>query len=508
MSKNKRNSITNPSSIFFSHKLLVLATLAICIIIIPLTVTSLTMKKNVYTHASSNNLTASGTNLLLNGKITQFTGVNAYEIATNLNVNPGCGPTVTNPDTFFSKLRQTSLVRIWGFEGSMTKYNPNTKQFDWSALDAVLASATKYNQLVILSIGNQWGTCDDNRYKDINFYNGGYMNVYNPNGTTPVSYWNYMQAIVNHFKFNSALGMWELMNEPEAKDSATGSCNEANAANALRSFFDNVGKKLKSLDPNHLIESGILGSGQCGTSGGDYQFVHATSGVDVASYHDYGADNSPMPGDQYNGLQVRLNQMKKDNKPLIIGEVGMKAHNNITNCMTLSHRVTLMNNKMNAQFPAGIDAFLPWDWMPQNTNQCIYETITYNDPLMSLLYNYPLLGNTPAGTTLQNTIDTISSSAQFSDLPLQVAVLEPEVNMQLNPGQTINLTAAISGNNNGSIVSFYENNSFVCSSSGTPFACSWTIPFGINMQYTIIAKAVDSYGNTAISLPVAITTRE
>ncbi len=256
-----------------------------------------------------------------------------------------------------------------------------------------------------------------------------------------------------------------------------------------------------------MVESGTIGSGQCGLSGGDYKLVHQSSGIDVASYHDYGNDNSPMPGDQYNGLQVRLNQMKALNKPLIVGEVGMKAQNNISNCMTLAHRVTLMNNKMAAQFPAGVDAFIPWDWMPSAPQQCIYETITASDPLMTLLHNYPLLNNTSSltNTTLSNPSDTLPPTTVFTDLPLQVTIGEPDQASIVQSGQTINLTAAVSGNDSATKVSFYVNSVLICSSFGQPYACTWTVPQSGTQQYQITAIATDSSGNTAKSNMVSIT---
>ena len=92
--------------------------------------------------------------------------------------------------------------------------------------------------------------------------------------------------------------MWEPISEAEASTcsaqyepqdcSGNQTCpNEAAAAQALRSFFDTVGAEIHSLDPAHLVENGLLGSGQCGTSGTDYQYVSASPGVDVLSYHDY-----------------------------------------------------------------------------------------------------------------------------------------------------------------------------------------------------------------------------
>ena len=52
--------------------------------------------------------------------------------------------------------------------------------------------------------------------------------------------------------------------------------NESVAAAALRHFFDVVGEEIHTLDPNHLVENGFLGGGQCGTESSDYQYVSAS----------------------------------------------------------------------------------------------------------------------------------------------------------------------------------------------------------------------------------------
>ena len=94
----------------------------------------------------------------------------------------------------------------------------------------------------------------------------------------------------------------------------------------LEYFFTTVGAQIHLLDPEHLVEGGFLGGGQCGTSGSDYQRVGASPGIDVLSVHDYyGA--VPLGGDQWNGMAVRFAQAKALDKPIITGEAGILAGN-------------------------------------------------------------------------------------------------------------------------------------------------------------------------------------
>jgi mannan endo-1,4-beta-mannosidase len=342
-------------------------------------------------------ITKKGPQLYLNGKPYVFTGVNAYSAATLHGINSGCGEQIADLESLFSSLRPNSVVRIWGWQGSMVT-NTTTKQLDWSGLDRVLMTAAKYGQRVIISLSDQAGVCDDGVWKDAAWYSGGFMQVSNPTGTTPRSYWDFMQEIVTRYKDSPTIAMWEVMNEPETSGCLPGysgsecwghqTCvDHTAAANSLRYFFDTVGKKMKDIDHNHLIESGVMGGGQCGADNRNYTYIHESPYIDVASYHDYEHADSPMPGDQWNGLQVRLDQMKAIQKPLIIGEAGMLAQDNSSSCMNFASRRDKIAAKMSAQFSAGIAGYIPWDWTGVNKGVCNYD-IPVTDPMVSLLHDF------------------------------------------------------------------------------------------------------------------------
>ena len=348
--------------------------------------------------ADSSFVTAAGTKLYLHGQEYQFTGVNAFNLATFPGYNAGCGGYVENLDNFFSVLRLNSAVRLWAFQGAAA-INPGTKKLDWAGLDRVVNAASKNGVKLILVLGNQDGNCDDGHYKDKAWYLGGYKQAYNDsgNGLTPLPYLDYVKAVVNRYKDSTAVAIWEPMNEPAAGECVSGTgfecynnlkCSDEQAsAAALKSFFDSVGATIKSIDANHLISSGALGNGQCGTIFENYQFVHSSNGIDVGSYHDYDRVDQLIPGDEWNGLQKRINQMANLNKPLYIGEVGMIAHG--PSCMTLNERRDKMKAKMDAQFAAGIAGYTPWSLTLGNSTGCNYDIVA-NDPLLTLLRDYPV----------------------------------------------------------------------------------------------------------------------
>lgn len=361
---------------------------------------------------ASNMVYAQGTKLYLNGSEYKFTGVNAYQLATNWNVNYGCGGMLTDAqmDAFFASLRPNSMVRFWGFQRQA--YNKNTRQIDFSPIDRVVNIAGKYNQRLIITLGNQWADCDGGNQKDFNWYNGGYKTPQNnPEGSTPLSYWDWVRQIVPRYANSTTVGMWELLNEPEVRSADNTCSNELASRDLLRSFFDTVGNEVHRMDPNHLVSSGTGGYGECGQAWQDYQYVHSSSGIDIGSYHDYGLDDQPMPGDQWNGLQAKLDMLKAINKPMFIGEAGIKAHDNLAGCVTLLTRQNKIKSKMDAQISAGISGYVPWNWAASDAGTCDYD-FTSADPLMTLLHDYPLPAAVTADTTSPNV--TITSPVNNS----------------------------------------------------------------------------------------------
>jgi mannan endo-1,4-beta-mannosidase len=356
---------------------------------------------NQLTYAPTGQLpiTASGGSLEIDGIPTKFSGVNAFELATSWGTNAGCGGMVTSAQTasLFASLPPHSLVRFWAFQGTLAT-NDTTDQIDWAPIDQVFYLAAQYHVYLLPAITDQDGTCDGNHWQDPSWYAGGYKDVFNApansdgRGLTPLSYWTYMQELVNRYRNSPALGMWEPISEPEASTCAPAyeptNCQghqtcpvESTAAADLLSFFNTVGGEIHALDPNHLVEAGFLGGGQCGTSGPDYQVVGASPGINVLSVHDY-YGSAPLGGDQWNGMALRFAQASALQKPIITGEVGIIAGG--PSCESLALRASQMANKMKAQFAAGTSAFLVWDWGPTPPGSCDYSTGP-GDPLMTSL---------------------------------------------------------------------------------------------------------------------------
>jgi mannan endo-1,4-beta-mannosidase len=341
--------------------------------------------------SSSGYVTRNGRNLLLNGANYKFTGTNAPDLSTDYTINYGCGATNSQTDVmnYLSSLRPNSMVRVWAFQS--IAYNKNTKMFDFAVLDRVVNDAAQTGQKVILVLSHQWGGCGET-FKTEGWYSYGYKQVVT-DGTTqgmatdPLSFYEWTRKIVTRYANSPAVAMWEPVNEAKPTVTNGGSCSST-AANTLRTFFDSVGGLIHSIDTHHLVSSGLQGSGQCGTAGTQYQSLHQSAGIDVGSVHDYYAPDVAMPGDAWNGIQVRINQMAAVNKPLFVGEVGINASDTTAGLPTLSQRRDDFKAKMDAQLGGGIVGYIPWRWA--HTTDATNYYIPSGDPSLTLLHDYAL----------------------------------------------------------------------------------------------------------------------
>lgn len=335
-----------------------------------------------------------GAALYLNGAPYRFTGVNAYELSTLWSVNWGCGTQVDDLNGFFAGLRPHSMVRVWAYQ-ALGYNNKTTHAIDFTALDRLVAAAERAGQLLVLTMSDQSGTCDDGHWHDQAWYDGGYRTVHpdDGRGLTPLSYWDWVHQVVPRYAASPALGMWELVNEAEASSCQPGyggagcyghlTC-PAGAAASLRGFFDTVGGEVKRLDPRHLIASGVIGGGQCGMAGGDYGTIHASTAVDVATFHDYGNDTVALPGE----VAQRITDAAAVGKPLVVEETGIDAGYGAGCPQTPQSRATLFGDKLRAALAAGAVGYLPWVWSPDGADCDLM--IPPGDPTLALLHDQPL----------------------------------------------------------------------------------------------------------------------
>lgn len=225
---------------------------------------------------------------------------------------------------------------------------------------------------VIVTLADQWGGCEPGYgFKTPMWYRLYYRAGKDPEGT--VSYRAYVAEIAARYRDDPAILAWQLINEGEV-------C-APDGREVLRAWAADVSGVIKANDPNHLVSIGTMGNGQSGADGYWYQYLHDIPTVDLCEYHDYGSPREQMPGDEGNGLQVRINQCNTLGKPIFVGEAGIGR----SEVGTLDDRATAFNMKLFRQFAAGVDGFLAWDWWDGSVPVADGYEIGPGDPALNVL---------------------------------------------------------------------------------------------------------------------------
>jgi mannan endo-1,4-beta-mannosidase len=329
-------------------------------------------------------VTRSGTRLLLEGRPYRFTGLNIY----NANSIDNCWYTLgTGGSGLGTSLIQMGpgieAYRAWFFQHQAT----SNGERDWSAFDHALEVAANRGVRVVATLVNQWGQCEGwdayaDGYKTESWYRTGYKTLPSSPGM-PATYRDWVAQVVKRYRNHPAILAWQLVNEAEAKTAYDGSCSST-APETLRDFTADMASLVKSIDSNHLLSLGTMGTGQCGAAGSDYKDLHSVPGIDLCEYHDY--DLAPMPGDEWNGMARRLAQCNELGKPLFVGELGIRT----SFVGGLRARAGLLRSKLVTQFRAGVVGALVWDWRDEahgGSSLSGYETGP-DDPALGVLGAY------------------------------------------------------------------------------------------------------------------------
>lgn len=322
--------------------------------------------------APTNFVTTSGRHFYVNGKVVTSIGVNKYNLLT-IGGHPyiGCGGKFSDSElaTWFSELSQMGVtsVRFWLFQ-SFTKSGTDLSRFNY-----VLSLAQQYNIRVVPVFENQWQDCTQGGKKDANWYRNGYRAPY---GTYSLSLKDYIGKVVPLYRNNPQILMWQIMNEAESSD-----------GNALLTFAKDVSSYIKSLDSNHLVSFGTVGSGQPGSH--VYKNIHELSSIDVLEYHDYNEETTAFPA----SLSRRFHDSETINKPLFIGEAGISLSK-----YTPEQRATYLDKKIASYFEHGGDVYMIWSYRDANGEEKSFD-FTLSDPLVPIIEKY---------THAQQQIPTIS----------------------------------------------------------------------------------------------------
>jgi hypothetical protein len=252
-----------------------------------------------------------GTHFCLNGHVFYVAGANTYDVFT---YGGSFGDTETQYmdkariDAQFARLQadRVSVLRLWmfsheswhGFEPSRGVYNE--QQF--ALFDYVISSAGAHNVRLIPVFENYWeayGGIDTRlSWEGLSGGHPGRGKFFNKSicpgcFTQYKNYVNFALNRTNHYsgvkyKDDPTIFGWELMNEPRYQDQSP---NENTTGTTLRAWVDEMGAYVKSIDPNHLLGTGLEGHGSKYGFGGDegnpFVFIHQSPSIDFTSAHPY-----------------------------------------------------------------------------------------------------------------------------------------------------------------------------------------------------------------------------
>jgi hypothetical protein len=306
-------------------------------------------------HAASVFISKSGNQFMVNGTQLKFTGYNYRWICGN-------PPTDAELEQVFSNIQtiakgnvvRTALYQKDGNNGTFTDF------------DRYLASAKKHGLFLIPILVNEWKDCEPSvSSKTLSWYQSGYTQT---NDGYPLSYKDYVKAVVKKYANEPTIAWWQLVNEPDGRN-VDNSCNEAQATTALKNFADTMTLTIKTIDPNHMVDLGSIS--WCGGQGTDFQTVYSGNTDICDVFHDYSGATVVSPTQ----LQNQLAACKALSKPTYIGEAGIcadvdgtgKCTGTVTST-TLQQRANFFDKKIAAAFEAGVSGYLLWNKAIESKN--------------------------------------------------------------------------------------------------------------------------------------------
>lgn len=302
---------------------------------------------------------AIGEDLWVAGARLRFVGANRYDLASS---PPSAGGYVCGrgyEDAELARLLDelvastgARLLRTWAF----ARFTDGGR--DFSTLDRLIAAARARGLRLVLTLENEWRDCTDadattsDGRKGAAWFASGWQGAYREHVT----------RVVSRYRDEPTIAMWQLMNEAESPD-----------GDALLSFARDAAALVKSLDPNHLVSLGTIGTGQAGTDNDRFARLHALDGIDIVEAHDYAQPPTyaeaaePIPGatatgaPRANSIASALATARALGKPFFIGEAGLTAPRP-PHAFTVEERAAAMDAKIAAHWAAGTDGFLVWSF--------------------------------------------------------------------------------------------------------------------------------------------------
>jgi endo-1,4-beta-mannosidase len=301
-----------------------------------------------------------GGQLCLDGRPFRFLGANRYDLLSSPRYRCGRHYADDELERLVDEAAATGLrvLRTWAF----STYTDGGR--DLAALDRLLDAARRQDLRLVLTLENEWSDCttpdgstSDGR-KGPAWFAGGWRDTLGP----------YLDGMVARYRDEPQIAAWQLMNEAECTD-----------AGALRGFADEASARIKAIDPNHLVSLGTIGTGQAGTTGGNYRRLHELAHIDVVEAHDYHHDEIAMPS----LIAADLAVARALGKPFVVGEAGIALPTPASEA-DRHQRARRFEAKIRAALAAGASGYLVWSFYDLHRPTSGWDFAS-DDPLADVL---------------------------------------------------------------------------------------------------------------------------
>jgi hypothetical protein len=268
-------------------------------------------------------------------------------------------PAVLAQDKALKALQQLGFktIRIfalpWGPAGPDSYADAAKRKNLFSALDKTLELCDRHNMRIVWSLSAASFT-DTKLDPEKGWIYGAEQErelIANPESRGRRLLYRYIDETVARYRGRKAVLMWEISNEVTLQADIGDSNRMYNGERMptlkeVSVFFDDVAKRIKSIDPLRLVSSGGSNMRECqwhlyqgqgwkkDTFEQQYQcfqLLYASSAVDVMDIHSY-PDNEPgykiagtNGGDEWLEVRGYQKMAQRLGKPLMIGELGLHA---------------------------------------------------------------------------------------------------------------------------------------------------------------------------------------
>ncbi|HET9956019.1 MAG TPA: cellulase family glycosylhydrolase [Polyangiaceae bacterium] len=295
-----------------------------------------------------------GTTLSLASQPYRFVGANSWGAAwaaggCRISEFPDAESAVTRVFDDLVELN-ARVLRVWAFQSYA-----GVTGADYSAFERLVSHAKRAGVRLIFVLENQYSDCTRGARTD-DWFRSGYAMSY---GGYTLSYPDYVNQLVQHFRDEPAILAWELLHEGGSDDFA-----------AMDDFVERMSTLIRVADPNHLIAIGVNNGYSTGTSNqgvnSSYAELHAHPTVDLVDVHDFDAPNESITE------QVATNSSIAAalGKPILLGAIGVKLED--PSAAAFERRAASVRAKLTTAYERGFVGALLYDYYPD------WRTPSYN----------------------------------------------------------------------------------------------------------------------------------